>query len=55
MCVCVCVCGGDRDIMVIVIGNVHDEPSSNPELGVCISHALNTLWYKSNLSASNNG
>ena len=33
MCVCACVCyllGGARGVMVIVVGNGHDDTSSNP-------------------------
>ena len=32
VCVCVCVCipGGIRAVMVIVEGNLQDDPSSNP-------------------------
>ena len=29
--------------MVIVVGNGHDDTSSNPGPGYCISHSTNTL------------
>ena len=32
--------GGARGVMVIVVGNVHGDTSSNPD---CISHSTNTL------------
>ena len=34
--------GGDRGVMVIVVGNGHDDSSSNPGRD-CISHSTNTL------------
>ena len=49
VCVCVCVCvwicvclGGARGIIVIILGNGHDDLSSNPKRG-CISHGLIVL------------
>ena len=39
--ICQRIVGGARGVMVIVVGNGHDDTSSNPD---CISHSTNTLW-----------
>ena len=35
--------GGDRGVMVIIVGNGHGDTSSNPGETDCISHSTNTL------------
>ena len=35
---------GACGLIIIVVGNGHGDPSSNPGRGFYISHSANTLW-----------